>query len=586
MPFVDEVNLRLRDHMGYSGDGQGGVGSLPVGDRSTARKPLDKLDLRYLFINLAQTMGDPSALEDILTLLGISSLVPLVNVAGTGDAITADLHPLAVASGVTITNQTAAILVPTAANTGNVTLAVSGDTTRRVLDNSGNELPAGYIQPNRVLILRRLVGGASGHWRILNDVSRSDLLAAIDGIHAEMRAADADNRILATLADERAQEAAATARLNSQTLQYLVDRLAAIETGASQQEQPMTTYALAATATTSAAVLVAAGPVTDLKLVNKSDIATVGLAFGIAPVTVTDAGVLPLGPGDALDLDTIPATPIYVIATASADVAGTFSVPLHEPNPNWETDFQGLISRMVSAGAPMPNLPWQDAYRRLYSALRREGILSRMGGLFVTAAHAESAALVNWSGSNVMTVGGSAPAFSAKQGFVYDGVDDYHNTSVNLNTFIGGGAPSSVAAAVWTTRLPIGTQRAALGDGGFELHPTRFTTTVAGVGWMTSSATDLLENLADIGFVGVSRSALDRYTMYGPGASGEVKMREAINFLPNRPAFMGATNSNGGVSKFFAGTVRAAMLGRSLNSVQMLAAQAAMSRYFKQIEAL
>ncbi|RQP07554.1 MAG: hypothetical protein D1H97_02150, partial [Paracoccus sp. BP8] len=257
---------------------------------------------------------------------------------------------------------------------------------------------------------------------------------------------------------------------------------------------------------------------------------------------------------DALDLDTIPATPIYVIATASADVAGTFSVPLHEPNPNWETDFQALVARMVSAGAPMPNLPWQDAYRRLYSALRRENILSRMGGLFVTAAHAESAALVNWSGSNVMTV--------------------------------GGGAPSSVAAAVWTTRLPIGTQRAALGDGGFELHPTRYTTAVAGVGWMVSSATDLLENLADIGFVGVSRSALDRYTMYGPGASGEVKMREAINFLPNRPAYMGATNSTVGVSKFFAGTVRAAMLGRSLNSVQMLAAQAAMSRYFKQIEAL
>ncbi|REF69964.1 metallophosphoesterase [Paracoccus versutus] len=66
MPFIDDVNRLLRDHEGYTGDGQGGVGPLPVGDRSTARRAIWKRDLRDLFITLAQTTGDPSALQDIL----------------------------------------------------------------------------------------------------------------------------------------------------------------------------------------------------------------------------------------------------------------------------------------------------------------------------------------------------------------------------------------------------------------------------------------------------------------------------------------------------------------------------------------
>ncbi|WP_323008923.1 hypothetical protein [Paracoccus sp. (in: a-proteobacteria)] len=66
MPFIDDVNRLLRDHEGYTGDGQGGVGPLPVGDRSTARRAVWKRDLRDLFITLAQTMGDPGALDEIL----------------------------------------------------------------------------------------------------------------------------------------------------------------------------------------------------------------------------------------------------------------------------------------------------------------------------------------------------------------------------------------------------------------------------------------------------------------------------------------------------------------------------------------
>ena len=44
------VNLILRDHQGFTGDGHGGVGDLPIGDRSTARKPIEKRDLREVML--------------------------------------------------------------------------------------------------------------------------------------------------------------------------------------------------------------------------------------------------------------------------------------------------------------------------------------------------------------------------------------------------------------------------------------------------------------------------------------------------------------------------------------------------------
>lgn len=69
MALLDDINRLMRDHTGYTGDGQGGNGALPVGDRSTARYKPAMRDWRELLIALAQSMGDPSALQDILTTL-------------------------------------------------------------------------------------------------------------------------------------------------------------------------------------------------------------------------------------------------------------------------------------------------------------------------------------------------------------------------------------------------------------------------------------------------------------------------------------------------------------------------------------
>ena len=65
--YRDLVNLILRYHEGYTGDGRGGVGELPVGDRSTARKAIDKRDLRAVLLasdsaaNLALDARDAAA---------------------------------------------------------------------------------------------------------------------------------------------------------------------------------------------------------------------------------------------------------------------------------------------------------------------------------------------------------------------------------------------------------------------------------------------------------------------------------------------------------------------------------------------
>lgn len=67
MALLDDIMLFLRDHAGYTGDGQGGNGPLPTGDRSTARHLPDMRDLRDLLTRIAQSMGDPSALQTIIT---------------------------------------------------------------------------------------------------------------------------------------------------------------------------------------------------------------------------------------------------------------------------------------------------------------------------------------------------------------------------------------------------------------------------------------------------------------------------------------------------------------------------------------
>ena len=54
--FEEIINRILRDHEGY--DGNGGTGALPVGDRSTAQRPINKRDLREALKSFADVDGN------------------------------------------------------------------------------------------------------------------------------------------------------------------------------------------------------------------------------------------------------------------------------------------------------------------------------------------------------------------------------------------------------------------------------------------------------------------------------------------------------------------------------------------------
>lgn len=89
--FEEKVNRVLRDHEGFTGDGRGGVGDLPVGDRSTARKPIDKRGLRELFLApigyaaLAEAAADRAALYDGFWIDSIPDLRVDTSLSYSGD---------------------------------------------------------------------------------------------------------------------------------------------------------------------------------------------------------------------------------------------------------------------------------------------------------------------------------------------------------------------------------------------------------------------------------------------------------------------------------------------------------------------
>lgn len=79
MAFQDDINRILRDHEGYTGDGRGSEGPLPVGDRSTARRPINKRDLRDAFGLFAQSAD---AVSEVAA--GITAADTIEVTVGTG----------------------------------------------------------------------------------------------------------------------------------------------------------------------------------------------------------------------------------------------------------------------------------------------------------------------------------------------------------------------------------------------------------------------------------------------------------------------------------------------------------------------
>lgn len=421
------------------------------------------------------------------------------------------------------------------------------------------------------------VGGWVRTSNLLQSTSALAFLAALGGKQAPaIDAADDQIRALAELGDDRGQAAEASAQINADQLNIILSRLAAAEAIITQlyaeADSQMTTYPLAATIGTSASVLVPSATVQRLQVLNRSDEATIGIAFGAPPAGMSDAGLVTLAPGAALDTQLIAGAPVYAIASAAGtEVSGAFAVSRGDPNPNWEADFQALVAGMGSA----PVYAWEMAYRRLYSALRREGILSRTRGLFIPVAHAEVAATQNWAAPGTYMTALSEPVFAPGAGFDYDGTDDAHNTGLMLN---GWTTSLDLAAIVWTGADDQITGRVAMGDGATAIQANRSPTQAAlNTGTTNADVVSIPYLGAMLGF---TRTLDDRATVLRPGGRHTTVFRTRIMTLPGRNMHIGANNSSAGVGDFYDGVVKAAYFGRSLTDRQILAFEVAMNDYF------
>ncbi|MFV0409662.1 MAG: hypothetical protein ACK5LJ_08195 [Paracoccus sp. (in: a-proteobacteria)] len=134
--------------------------------------------------NLAQLLGDggsgsgsPFLAEQALRIAADreGGTLTLVNVGGTGDAITADLAPALIDTGIAAIGANSRIaFVASAANTvDEPTLTVAGSTLR-IRTSAGAALLPGAIVAGRAYLLQRV----GDFWLIMNEVSLSDLQSA------------------------------------------------------------------------------------------------------------------------------------------------------------------------------------------------------------------------------------------------------------------------------------------------------------------------------------------------------------------------------------------------------------------------
>lgn len=396
----------------------------------------------------------------------------------------------------------------------------------------------------------------------------------------------AQNRLLGLIADDgEAGVTADHAFYLAEQLRIRVSELEATIATLSANEADMTVYPIALTAGTVASIIVADGTnVQRMQVQNRSANALAAIAFGNPPASIGAAGAYVLEPGQALDTTLIPSLPIYVVAEATAEISGAFSVPQDEPNFNWEVDLQALITGM---GGTAPSIAYENAYRNLYSALRRLNVISKAQGLFVHAAHNATAAAVNWKNTAQTLTAVGAPSFTAAQGFSYGGVDDYHDTSLRLTTFFGSTTSVSLDLSGFvfpgTDDQPTG--RAALGDGVLELQPNRSPTQAA---LKTGTAGTDVVTIPSLGsMLGFSRRANETATAFVAGGVATRIVRERTQSYPPRDMLIGCSrDSSNAPTNFYQGLIRASYFGRALTDREMFGVEAAFNQFFASIATL
>lgn len=153
MPVLDTINRAFRDFVRFTGDGKPNapVGApLPIGDPRSGRHNPALAEIRNALIEIAQTQGDPAALQDIMSARDLST-VPTWNVtnSGAGAANTIVGAKPATLAQINEVDGSLSLLRTHFANTGPVTF------NGKPLVNANNTpLAAGSLKANYRYIIR------------------------------------------------------------------------------------------------------------------------------------------------------------------------------------------------------------------------------------------------------------------------------------------------------------------------------------------------------------------------------------------------------------------------------------------------
>ena len=446
------------------------------------------------------------------------------SVAGTATSYTATLNPTITSLN---TNQVVAF-VPHVTSGASPTLAIDGLTAAEIRNTDVTALPAGALPAGEICVLLYV----SPYWRLL---FRPGLAAQVAALAAQISNLGGDG--VADVYDES------------------------------------TTVGTAATV-----IIEPDQPIGSLSIQNRSPDATVTLDLGGAAFT--------LPPLAALDQKGLPPTRIRASASAAGAPLSVLVGNNAKVSPNAPRRATALLRAMDTAAGAKVGAAYEKAIRDLYYEWDRLGLFRISGALHVAANESQGAALVDWVSLTSATASG--PTFTAKQGLVFDGVDDYVTSGWRMSDVPGATAHYG-AVACWTSQSAAAAGKYAMGDGIWGITPYGSGTT-----WRirpSQDTADLVTVPSGANTGGIIGWREDDFSIFGAFEDQEPQRfeRDGRETLLTAPFLYGAMGSSGGTpttNTYWAGTLRAVWFGLPPGIPRWRAMNAAMKKFFAAVEAI
>lgn len=115
-----------------------------------------------------------------------------------------------------------------------------------------------------------------------------------------------------------------------------------------------------------------------------------------------------------------------------------FASPGRLLTPTTASRFAPEVQAIINAMVPTPDAARQEVINNLVTALVDAGVWSKMGVLYVFAAHSQQAGLLNWKNpSGLPALALNSPTFTTDVGFTGAGGTAYVDTQIPYNTVPG-----------------------------------------------------------------------------------------------------------------------------------------------------